>query len=134
MNERKTEATPYRSWAESPGYQNSSRLHSARRAASDGEKYPSDGVQAIWAFDRVSDNSGMTAHEGNAAVTPPPDRLMRLKEVLELTSLRRATLYNKIKEGTFPRQVRISARGAAWREAAIRAWLENPTRWSASEA
>ena len=82
----------------------------------------------------MSDNSGMSAHEGNAAVTPPPDRLMRLKEVLELTSLRRATRYNKIREGTFPRQVRISARGAAWREAAIRAWLENPTRWSASEA
>ncbi len=59
---------------------------------------------------------------------------MRLKEVLELTSLRRATLYNKIKKGTFPRQVRISERGAAWRESAIRAWLENPARWSASEA
>ncbi|WP_343614714.1 hypothetical protein [Novosphingobium sp.] len=28
----------------------------------------------------------------------------------------------------------MSERGSAWRESAIRAWLENPTLWSASEA
>jgi predicted DNA-binding transcriptional regulator AlpA len=46
----------------------------------------------------------------------PPDRLMRLKEVLDLTGLRRATLYRKIRTGNFPRQVRISERCAAWRD------------------
>jgi prophage regulatory protein len=64
----------------------------------------------------------------------PPDRLMRLKEVLDLTGLRRATLYRKIRTGNFPRQVRISERCAAWRESAIRSWLANPAGWAASEA
>lgn len=64
----------------------------------------------------------------------PPDRLMRLKEVLNLTGLRRATLYRKIRTGTFPRQVRISERCAAWRESAIRSWLANSAGWTVGEA
>lgn len=62
-----------------------------------------------------------------------PDRFMRLKEVLELTSLRRATLYRKIQAGTFPRQVQITLRCVRWRQSAINEWLENPMGWSARE-
>lgn len=109
------------------------KAQQANRAASEGEKYPPDGEQAIWAFGTMGDNSGTTAQEGKASVTKPPDRLMRLKEVLELTSLRRTTLYSKIQAGTFPRQVRISDRGSAWRESAIRNWLDNPASWSAGD-
>ncbi len=54
------------------------------------------------------------------------ERIIRLRTVLERTGLSRSTLYRKIGEGTFPRQVRIAARCAGWRESAVEAWLRNP--------
>ncbi|MDB5708896.1 MAG: AlpA family transcriptional regulator, partial [Sphingomonas bacterium] len=38
----------------------------------------------------------------------------------------RSTMYRKVEQGTFPRQVRISERCVGWRESAIKAWLRNP--------
>jgi prophage regulatory protein len=55
-----------------------------------------------------------------------PERIIRLKTVLDRTGLSRSTLYRKIGQGTFPKQVRISARCAGWRESAVDAWLSNP--------
>ncbi len=55
-----------------------------------------------------------------------PDRIVRIKTVLSRTGLSRSTMYRKIKEGTFPRQVPISINGAGWRESAINLWIEDP--------
>jgi prophage regulatory protein len=55
-----------------------------------------------------------------------PERILRIKTVLERTGLSRATLYRKIEAGTFPRQVKISERCAGWRESAVQAWLKDP--------
>jgi len=54
------------------------------------------------------------------------DRIVRIKTVLERTGLTRSTLYRKIQNGTFPKQVSISVRCAGWRESAINEWLKNP--------
>jgi prophage regulatory protein len=54
------------------------------------------------------------------------ERIIRLRTVLERTGLSRSTLYRKIGEGTFPRQIRIAVRCAGWRESAVEAWLLNP--------
>ena len=54
------------------------------------------------------------------------DRIVRLKTVLARTGLSRSTLYRKINEGTFPRQVPISVHGAGWRESAINRWIADP--------
>jgi prophage regulatory protein len=54
------------------------------------------------------------------------DRIVRLKTVLARTGLSRSTLYRKIREGTFPRQVPISVHGAGWRESAINQWIADP--------
>lgn len=61
------------------------------------------------------------------------ERIIRLKTVLERTGLSRSTLYRKIGEGTFPKQVRIAARCAGWRESAVNAWLRNPMYYSACD-
>lgn len=55
-----------------------------------------------------------------------PDRIVRLKTVLARTGLSRSPLYRKIGEGTFPRQVPISVRGAGWHEPAINRWISDP--------
>lgn len=54
------------------------------------------------------------------------DRIVRLKTVLARTGLSRSTLYRKIREGTFPRQVSISVHGAGWHESAINRWIADP--------
>lgn len=60
--------------------------------------------------------------------TQAPERILRIKGVLERTGLTRSTLYRKIHEGTFPQQLKIAARCAGWRESAVNEWLNDPRR------
>jgi prophage regulatory protein len=55
-----------------------------------------------------------------------PDRILRLDTVLDRTGLSRSTLYRKMQVGAFPKQVKIAARCAGWRESAVAEWLRNP--------
>lgn len=57
---------------------------------------------------------------------PDPDRILRLRTVLDRTGLSRSTLYRKISDGSFPRQIRISIHGAGWRESDVNRWVANP--------
>jgi prophage regulatory protein len=54
-----------------------------------------------------------------------PDRVVRIKTVLDRTGLSRSTLYRKIQEGSFPRQAKFGVHGAGWSEAAINQWIAN---------
>ena len=62
-----------------------------------------------------------------------PDRILRLPTVLARTGLSRATLYRKVQAGTFPRQLKIAARCAGWRESAVNDWMRNPIFYSAED-
>ncbi len=62
------------------------------------------------------------------------ERIIRLKTVLARTGLSRTTLYRKMGEGTFPRQVRISVHGAGWYESAINRWIADPISYRADDA
>ena len=57
------------------------------------------------------------------------DRIVRLPTVLSRTGLSRSTLYRKIAEGTFPRQVQISIHGAGWYESQIELWIADPVHY-----
>lgn len=65
--------------------------------------------------------------------TETPDRILRIKAVQERTGLCRSTLYRKMQNGTFPKNIKISTRCTGWRESAINAWLRNPIFYQASE-
>lgn len=65
---------------------------------------------------------------------PDPERIIRLKTVLNRTGLSRSTVYRKIAEGTFPPQVRISANGAGWHESELNRWIANPVAYRADES
>lgn len=54
------------------------------------------------------------------------EKIIRLKTVLARTGLSRSTLYRKINEGTFPRQVPISIHGTGWYKSAINRWIADP--------
>ncbi|PJN93161.1 DNA-binding protein [Amaricoccus sp. HAR-UPW-R2A-40] len=51
------------------------------------------------------------------------EKHLRLPAVIEATGLSRSTIYDKMKDGTFPRPVNVSARAIAWPESVIAAWL-----------
>lgn len=63
----------------------------------------------------------------------PPDRFLRIDEVLRRTGLTRATLYRMIAAGTFPRQVKISQRCCGWRESEVAAWQKNPMNFTVAD-
>lgn len=63
-----------------------------------------------------------------------PDRILRIRAVLERTGLSRSTLYRKIQCGAFPKQVRIAERCAGWRESAVKEWLKNPMFYSVDDS
>lgn len=54
------------------------------------------------------------------------DVILRIQEVMARTGLRRSTLYKKIAEDTFPKQVRISQNCVGWYESSIEAWISCP--------
>ena len=66
--------------------------------------------------------------------TNSPDRILRLNAVLDRTGLSRSTLYRKMQNGTFPKNVRISTRCAGWRESAVEAWMRNPMCYEATDS
>lgn len=52
-----------------------------------------------------------------------PERVIRLKEVLLRTGLSRSTIYTRIAEGKFPRQVSLGERSVGWLKREVEGWL-----------
>lgn len=50
-------------------------------------------------------------------------RLIRLKEVMAMTGLARATVYKYIKEEMFPASVSLGDRAVAWVESEVEEWI-----------
>ena len=58
-------------------------------------------------------------------------QLLRRPDVERLVCLSRATLYELIRTGEFPRPVRIGAKAVAWRLTDIQTWIDSrPTAGS----
>jgi len=50
-------------------------------------------------------------------------KLLRLKEVREITCLGTTTIYKEIANGRFPRQIKIGERNSAWVESEVFDWI-----------
>lgn len=59
----------------------------------------------------------------SAKPAPQRERLLRLPAVEALTGLKKSSIYALARAGKFPRQVRLTARCAAWPESAVLAWV-----------
>ena len=53
-----------------------------------------------------------------------PPRLLRMNEVMARTGKSRAGIYVAIREGRFPRPIRLGARSVAFLESEINTWIE----------
>jgi prophage regulatory protein len=49
-------------------------------------------------------------------------RFIRFSELQKMVGLGRTKIYDKIKEGTFPRQIRLG-KAAAWVESEVQEWI-----------
>jgi len=52
------------------------------------------------------------------------DRLLRRRQVENRTGLCRSTIYFWMREGNFPKPLKIGARAVAWRERDIQQWIK----------
>lgn len=51
------------------------------------------------------------------------NRLLKMKEVLALTALSKASVYDLIKRGQFPKQIRLGKNSVAWVESEVYGWI-----------
>ncbi|SFO27109.1 transcriptional regulator, AlpA family [Roseovarius lutimaris] len=53
------------------------------------------------------------------------DRILRRKDVEQLTGLSRSTIYRHVNAGTFPAPVKLTERLIGWRASAISGWMDS---------
>jgi len=51
-------------------------------------------------------------------------RVLTLPEVATLTTLSKPTIYKYVREGRFPKQVRLGPNRVVWRRAEVEGWLD----------
>lgn len=51
-------------------------------------------------------------------------RLVRIREVESICGLKRASIYNAVRLGTFPKPIKIGGRASAWIKKEVEAWIE----------
>ena len=52
-------------------------------------------------------------------------KLLKLKDVIEMTSLSKASIYRQVKAGTFPDPIRVGPRAVAWVVSELESWIED---------
>jgi predicted DNA-binding transcriptional regulator AlpA len=70
-----------------------------------------------------SENSKPTKQPPQLPPTLTDDTLLRLSQVLQLVPVARSTWWDGVKEGRYPKPVRIGARAVAWRVRDLRALI-----------
>ena len=56
------------------------------------------------------------------------DRVLRLPEILALTGLSRASIYNLVGAGTFPVPLKLGPQAVGWLQSEVRGWLATRER------
>jgi len=52
-------------------------------------------------------------------------KLLKLKDVISMTSLSKASIYRQLNAGTFPSPIRLGPRAVAWVMSEIEEWIES---------
>jgi prophage regulatory protein len=68
-----------------------------------------------------------------ASMNPNPDRIVRLKTVIFRSGISRSTIYRKMKDGTFPAQIKVNLNGIGWHESELNRWIANPPAYRAPD-
>jgi len=60
--------------------------------------------------------------------------ILRRKQVEQIVGLSRSTIYQRMKDGTFPRAVRLGGRMVGWRASDIETFLIDPAGYRVSHS
>jgi prophage regulatory protein len=52
------------------------------------------------------------------------DHILRLGDIMQRTGKSRSSIYQAIKDGTFPKQINIGARSVGWLASEVEAWID----------
>ena len=52
------------------------------------------------------------------------DKLLRLTQILQLIPIGKSTLWDKVKKGKFPKQIKLGKKIAVWKESDVLAYIE----------
>lgn len=52
-------------------------------------------------------------------------KIFRIKSTMEMTGLPRATIYLYMKNGTFPKAIKLGERSVGWLESDLLEWIQN---------
>ena len=50
----------------------------------------------------------------------------RLRDVVRICAISRSTIYRRIAEGTFPKQIRLGPKTSAWAAQDLQEWIDDP--------
>lgn len=50
-------------------------------------------------------------------------RILKLREVMQMTALSRSSIYAFMRQGAFPKPIRLGARAVGWKENEILDWI-----------
>lgn len=59
-----------------------------------------------------------------------PTKIIKLPEVIDLTSLSRSSIYQLISEGKFPKQIHLSERSVGWVLSEVQEFISNKIKES----
>ena len=55
------------------------------------------------------------------------DRILRINEVSKIVGISRSSIYNYMKNGSFPEKIRLGVRMVGWLESHIQTWIAEHT-------
>ena len=68
---------------------------------------------------------GSTPAATPSASSANDERLLRIRDVLNIVGLSRAHVYNLIKQGLFPRPIALGSNCARWVQSEVQAWVSD---------
>lgn len=51
-------------------------------------------------------------------------KILRIRDVMSAVGLKKTAIYDKIKEGEFPKPVKLGSRASGWVAGEVQAWVE----------
>ena len=67
----------------------------------------------------------MTKNSDSSSERPSLNKVIKLSEVKQITTLSTASIYRQIKDNSFPKQIKLGERSSAWFYDEIIQWLED---------
>lgn len=104
--------------------------------------WPADRISQ-WIIERIRERDSAAANAehttpwavtiGKGDTSETDLRVLRIKQVVELTGLARATVYKYIQERAFPRPISLVGASVGWLEAEVEFWLASCAEASSDE-